>query len=86
MTGKRIGFALAVVGVAALHFVFSFVAAFAAGTTGGFSRVLSHILLFPLSVLSGPDNAILVWGLWGGLSLLWGLGICLLLRYGLPKA
>lgn len=86
MTGARLRFALAVTGVAGIHFVASFIAAFAGGIGGGFARVLSHILLFPLSVIEGPTHVALGWGLWGVLSLLWGLGVCLLLRYGLPKA
>ena len=48
--------AFLIIGLAAVHFVVSFFASFAAGISGGVWRIVSNILMFPLSIL--PDNAL----------------------------
>ena len=80
-------FTIATVGVAALHFAVSFVSGFIAGISPSsevrFERILFNILTFPLQFipntfeLPGP----LTWLPWIALSLCWGLGSCVLIRW-----
>ena len=76
-------FSLGVVALAALHFVISFFVAFAAGISDSQSwKIAATVLTFPLEfipssfALPGP----LTWLPWITLSLIWGLGLGMLIR------
>ena len=76
-------FALAVLAVAAIHFVLSFFVAFAAGVGGGpLFTVLASILTFPLNLLPKGLSlpGLLNWLPWALLSLGWGATICYAIR------
>ncbi len=77
------GFALGVLGVAALHFVVSFFLAFAAGISESrLLKVASNVLTFPLQFIPNQFAlpGVLNWLPWVLLSLGWGVGLCSLLR------
>ncbi|HEX8549977.1 MAG TPA: hypothetical protein VF681_00340 [Abditibacteriaceae bacterium] len=83
MRSDKILFGLSVVGVAALHFLSSFVLLFMAGTTGGaFVKALALVLTFPFALFDGPDelSPFVFWCGWIVVSLAWGFAICSVIR------
>lgn len=75
-------FAIAVVGIAIVHFITSFFTAFAAGISAPgespFLQIVSQILTFPLWLIPNDFALPEPLGLlpWFLLSLCWGLAIC----------
>ncbi len=80
---ERASFVVGAVALAFIHFMLSFFAASYAGMTSNrVAGAIATVLLFPLSVLpeSVETSPAVGWALWAGLSLLWGVGIGLLIR------
>jgi hypothetical protein len=79
---NQILFGLSVLFVAVLHFVISYLAAFAAGVGGSpTTKFIANVLTFPLSVLP-PNSNLPLFPLWAVLSTMWGLAIC----YGIRRS